>query len=318
MQSQSKSDGTYIYAIGEVGGDCIKIGKSVKPEQRINSLSTGTPRELELLAKTNVENGTKAERELHEKYDQHRKSGEWFEAVGEVKEDILRDIEQYNEDTQKNNDSNQEITEKDRSRYKSMHRLFNDLDSGGERPDEFTGLNDYLEPFKVPSCGICDRRVVSDKYGDMMTVENDVVLCPQCWWCYIFGHVSDGQEKEYAHKARKLRLKSDDSFSSIQSMSNINAGDQIYITNKWLLDLRRHFVLSSGPEFVSVTSLTPADMFDENGELVVETYRLSKKSDSWFGLSFLELLRRGRVFKDFNNSRSVQEIINEYRKVVIE
>jgi hypothetical protein len=66
----------FVYAVHAVGTDRIKIGYSVDPEQRLNKLQTGSPIELELVAKWK---GTdQDERELHRILAEFRAQGEWF------------------------------------------------------------------------------------------------------------------------------------------------------------------------------------------------------------------------------------------------
>lgn len=63
---------TYIMRSGN--GGLIKIGKSIRPEERLKALQTGAGCELEILT---VIDGDK-ERELHKKFAEFRVFGEWF------------------------------------------------------------------------------------------------------------------------------------------------------------------------------------------------------------------------------------------------
>lgn len=71
-----------VYFIGD-GNGCIKIGKSTSPSRRLASLQTAHPRRLELIA--TMPGGAYMEGRLHEKFADHRLSGEWFKDCAEIR-----------------------------------------------------------------------------------------------------------------------------------------------------------------------------------------------------------------------------------------
>lgn len=72
---------THVYLIHLCGTDFYKIGVSKNPYRRLRSLQTSAPAPLELIGYMDAALEKKCyltESRLHEKYDQHRVSGEWF------------------------------------------------------------------------------------------------------------------------------------------------------------------------------------------------------------------------------------------------
>ena len=63
--------------------DRIKIGYANDPSQRIPSIQTSSPFELEVLLI--IDGNYDKEKELHQKFQAYRKSGEWFEFVEPIK-----------------------------------------------------------------------------------------------------------------------------------------------------------------------------------------------------------------------------------------
>jgi len=67
----------YIYFIEEIGTDRVKIGYSMKPWKRLNSLRTSIANDLRILW---IFSGTRAnEIECHWVFQNHRIRGEWFQ-----------------------------------------------------------------------------------------------------------------------------------------------------------------------------------------------------------------------------------------------
>lgn len=66
----------------EAGGR-VKIGISTDPERRRQSMQTGCPVRLRLLA--TIPGGAAVEAEMHARFAEHRKHGEWFEDVPEIR-----------------------------------------------------------------------------------------------------------------------------------------------------------------------------------------------------------------------------------------
>lgn len=80
-----KKNSEYVYFLK--ADKFIKIGKSSgSPHSRINSLQTGCPFPIMLIAF--IEGGLEKESELHKKFDQYRVHGEWFLGTGELLEFI--------------------------------------------------------------------------------------------------------------------------------------------------------------------------------------------------------------------------------------
>ena len=72
-----------IYYIGSVGGNCIKIGVSQNPNERLAELQVGNDKTLILLATeytdfTNFNDDYGYEQYLHSLYGIYNVSGEWF------------------------------------------------------------------------------------------------------------------------------------------------------------------------------------------------------------------------------------------------
>jgi hypothetical protein len=66
----------YVYFIGSVHTDLVKIGFSDNPESRLTGLQTGCPVPLEILAK--LRGRQSMERALHAAFADERRHGEWF------------------------------------------------------------------------------------------------------------------------------------------------------------------------------------------------------------------------------------------------
>ena len=66
----------------------IKIGYANDPSQRIPSIQTSSSFDLEVLLI--IDGNYDTERELHQKFEDFRKSGEWFEYFEPIKSFILK------------------------------------------------------------------------------------------------------------------------------------------------------------------------------------------------------------------------------------
>lgn len=73
--AQSKN---YVYLIGEMGGEYVKIGESAKPEVRPAELQTGNPRTLILLGYYEVSTLRGADKEVHQEFAAVHSQNEWF------------------------------------------------------------------------------------------------------------------------------------------------------------------------------------------------------------------------------------------------
>ena len=74
-------DDGYVYFAGAVGGS-IKIGRSVRPRERLNALQVGSELKLQLLAI--IPGGRELEAALHTRFAPHRIRGEIFAASPEL------------------------------------------------------------------------------------------------------------------------------------------------------------------------------------------------------------------------------------------
>lgn len=78
----------YVYGIAHPHG-YIKIGHSTNPQHRLKNHQTSTPYELWLLAQIPVDDAKAVEAELHERYDDVKVRGEWFELDYDAYDDFV-------------------------------------------------------------------------------------------------------------------------------------------------------------------------------------------------------------------------------------
>lgn len=90
MRKSLRDEKCWVYFIQETMTQCIKIGSSVYPRQRINGLQAGNPYQLVYLGC--VFGGSDLERELHRHFHKHRMMREWFsrEIASSVKRYIAK------------------------------------------------------------------------------------------------------------------------------------------------------------------------------------------------------------------------------------
>ena len=85
---------THVYVIKSSSSKLVKIGYAAKPEQRARELQTGSPGKLTVA--WSLPGHEQLERELHRRFADHRKNGEWFDltqlgdAVTVVREEVDR------------------------------------------------------------------------------------------------------------------------------------------------------------------------------------------------------------------------------------
>jgi hypothetical protein len=85
---------THVYVIKSSNSKLVKIGYAVKPEQRARELQTGSPGKLTVA--WSLPGHEQLERELHRRFADYRKNGEWFDltqlgdAVTVVREEVDR------------------------------------------------------------------------------------------------------------------------------------------------------------------------------------------------------------------------------------
>lgn len=72
----------YVYAIE--GAGLVKIGRAVAPSFRLATFQSGSP--IELKFRGCVVGDHRLERELHERFYEYRRHGEWFSLAGAVAE----------------------------------------------------------------------------------------------------------------------------------------------------------------------------------------------------------------------------------------
>ena len=68
----------FVYFIQSFGQGLIKIGSSDDPRNRLSVLQCGSPVALHLVGV--IDGGEARERELHRRFAEERRHGEWFEA----------------------------------------------------------------------------------------------------------------------------------------------------------------------------------------------------------------------------------------------
>lgn len=67
----------YVYIIS-IGGGIYKIGRSIKPSERIASISTASPFSIKLINSFFCNDSRITEQKLHKKYAKQNIRGEWF------------------------------------------------------------------------------------------------------------------------------------------------------------------------------------------------------------------------------------------------
>lgn len=78
--SSTDQPSSHIYVIGSPSGGPVKIGVSIHPERRLQSIQTGNPRKLAILW---TGPGDQAEEQrLHRQFADFRVAGEWFDFGG--------------------------------------------------------------------------------------------------------------------------------------------------------------------------------------------------------------------------------------------
>ena len=78
-----------IYFILNPVTDCVKIGFSANPRERLTTLQTGNSASLTLIA--TVPGTIKQERQLHKRFSAYRVGGEWFDYSSEIAQ-YLREV----------------------------------------------------------------------------------------------------------------------------------------------------------------------------------------------------------------------------------
>lgn len=85
LPKEPPESGDVVYFIGGADGP-IKIGVAVNPIIRLNTLQTGNPAKLSILA--TVRGGMRQERIYHKQFAATRLQGEWFERTPELLAEI--------------------------------------------------------------------------------------------------------------------------------------------------------------------------------------------------------------------------------------
>lgn len=83
-----QSDFSLVYFIEAHGRGLIKIGKADNPVKRLEQLRESTGWDLRLLG--TIHGGFETERVLHQMFAEHRKTGEWFDDCGALRDFIRR------------------------------------------------------------------------------------------------------------------------------------------------------------------------------------------------------------------------------------
>jgi hypothetical protein len=84
----------FVYFIGN--DEFVKIGYSTDPKNRLKYIQSGHPHKLKLFGC--IRGDMKLERELHEKFKEHRLNGEWFTYSLEIKS-FIEGINFYKKNT---------------------------------------------------------------------------------------------------------------------------------------------------------------------------------------------------------------------------
>lgn len=279
-----------MYVIGEEGGDHVKIGKSVKPKQRLKSLSTGTPRELELVTKAEVENASEVEQTLHQKYDEYRVTGEWFKASDDIRMEIVNDVKKQ-EEKGSVGIGRPAGGPKDQETIKKFYELWNDLRATNTSENDFQGMSHYTEGL-VGYCDLCGRHGEADAL-----LESDGFL--HCYLCYEVYALWENPEKAtdlLVHEARRKSIENSDKYNVVSSIAEISRFDFVYLTNPLYLDETRLTVLSAGPEYITIADGDLMQMLKGPDKVESKTFRLTEKPPGKDD-SFLEILRCGRMVR---------------------
>mgnify|MGYP001589202723 CR=1 FL=1 len=81
-----------VYIVQAEGTPRIKIGYTVSPEVRLETLNTASPYPLRLLRTIKSHNALGLEQFLHQRYRAYRQHGEWFELPQNALEALLREF----------------------------------------------------------------------------------------------------------------------------------------------------------------------------------------------------------------------------------
>lgn len=80
----------HVYLVTVVGTNKFKIGKTrVDVSHRIDELQTGCPLRLRHIYHVYVQNPSRAEKELHQKFAERREIGEWFSFTQDELEECI-------------------------------------------------------------------------------------------------------------------------------------------------------------------------------------------------------------------------------------
>lgn len=74
---ESESDPSFTYVLQAVGGGLVKIGRAMRPDDRIRDIQAMSPVKLQLIA---IVPGPELERRWHVEFRKARRHGEWFDA----------------------------------------------------------------------------------------------------------------------------------------------------------------------------------------------------------------------------------------------
>ena len=163
----------YIYAIESNG--LLKIGKSTRPEKRINELKTANPAELNIVCIVECNDMTWLEQNLHNVFEGSRVRGEWFDiSDDELKQalaELFPDAEQYPPWIQilAERERENELKAENRERWAE----FKEFKSALKWSMWFARSRSFRE------CDICG---IGDERRHMVAVEDyeRLVLCQHC------------------------------------------------------------------------------------------------------------------------------------------
>ena len=83
----------YIYMIKCIGQDIVKIGRSINPHSRLQSIKVACPFDVELIFTAQCSNYREVEQYLHKKLSDKHMKGEWFKVSDKDLKDIIKEVE---------------------------------------------------------------------------------------------------------------------------------------------------------------------------------------------------------------------------------
>ena len=150
---------TMIYFIQQGESGPIKIGYTKgKIKQRIQSLQTGNPEPLKILA--TMRGTVKDEINLHKAFDAHRLFGEWFDPSKDIME-YIQGLEKHTE-VEMNEPKKEKPQRQKRRRLQNQEKLFRKWDIVGDGME----LETILREPKTAKSFLANVREMVERFGD--------------------------------------------------------------------------------------------------------------------------------------------------------